>query len=52
MNFINLYFGLKLIPIVVLIICGLILVVLFGYAIIVDKVRSIKRRIINKFNKK
>lgn len=52
MDFLNLYFGLKLIPIAILIICGLILVMLFGYAIIVDKFRSIKRRIIKKFNNK
>jgi uncharacterized membrane protein len=48
MNFVNLYFGLKLIPIVILIICGLIIVILFGGAIIVDRVRSFKRRVINK----
>ena len=52
MNFVNLYFGLKLIPIIIMVICVLIIVLSYFYAIIIDKFNTIKRKIIKKFSRK
>ena len=52
MNFVNLYFGLKLLPIIIVAICILIIVVIIGYAMIVEKLRKFKNKITKKFSKR
>ena len=51
MSFVNLYFGLKLLPIIIFGICIVIFILWVAWILMVEKIKDIKNNIVNKFKR-
>jgi hypothetical protein len=52
MGFVNLYFGLKLLPVIIIGFCVLVFVLWVAWILMIEKIKDCKNKLLGKFRKR